>query len=335
MAINKIIPRLISGTQIASAVKTVYAKVKENFYTRTQSDERYQKKDGSNGTAAGVSALMNKLTIGTSDPTDNDYYICQYAGNENITTYHRRKTSSLWNYLKNKMDALYLGKTGTAERAKSATYIKEDSPRKGSANINFSNDAGLHKFLADAGTTVGKPANDAHIIHCEWDNNQSWAAQVALPANSKAGQRMQYRYQRGQTWTDWESVATVSDLENIDADTLDGVHASGFVKANPLTPNCYAGTLEYLELSDDGYWVSQPEGTLILDGDASTLKGGDIVRFEIEGHGTFTVSMLTSRRFMLQVNPNVLYIVALSEYERWAGQTLFNAKVFAVALEEV
>ena len=70
--------------------------------------------DGSNGTAEGVSALINKLSIGSSDPTDADYYVCQYAGGgTTTTTYHRRPMSAMWSWIKAKTDTLYPTKTGS------------------------------------------------------------------------------------------------------------------------------------------------------------------------------------------------------------------------------
>ena len=76
--------------------------------------DTYIKKDGSNGTAAGVSALINKLDTGSSTPTDADYYVCQYAGGGTATTtYHRRPMSAMWNWIKAKTDALYPTKSGS------------------------------------------------------------------------------------------------------------------------------------------------------------------------------------------------------------------------------
>lgn len=70
--------------------------------------------DGSNGTAAGVSALINKLDIGSSTPTDTDYYVCQYVGGgTSTTTYHRRPMSAMWNWIKTKTDTLYPTKSGS------------------------------------------------------------------------------------------------------------------------------------------------------------------------------------------------------------------------------
>lgn len=76
--------------------------------TSHQSLTAYLKVDGSNGTSAGVSALLNKLTEGSSDPQDADYYIAQYSGGgTTTTTYHRRPVSKLWNYIKSKADSVY------------------------------------------------------------------------------------------------------------------------------------------------------------------------------------------------------------------------------------
>lgn len=76
--------------------------------------DNYIRKDGNNGTAAGVSALINKLDAGSSTPTDADYYVCQYAGGgTTTTTYHRRPMSSMWNWIKAKTDTLYLTKSGS------------------------------------------------------------------------------------------------------------------------------------------------------------------------------------------------------------------------------
>ena len=58
--------------------------------------------------------FLNSLSTGSSTPEDADYYICQYAGGgTSTTTYHRRPTSALYNYIKAKTDTLYPTKTGS------------------------------------------------------------------------------------------------------------------------------------------------------------------------------------------------------------------------------
>ena len=56
--------------------------------------------DGSNGTGAGVSALINKLSTAPSTPVDADYYISQSVGGGTTdTTYYRRPMSALWKWI--------------------------------------------------------------------------------------------------------------------------------------------------------------------------------------------------------------------------------------------
>lgn len=62
-------------------------------------------------TESGTNAALNRLSTGSSTPTDNDYYIAQYAGGgTTTTTYHRRPVSALWSYIKGKTDGLYQAK---------------------------------------------------------------------------------------------------------------------------------------------------------------------------------------------------------------------------------
>ena len=69
------------------------------------------------GYYADLSAAINgDLGIGTSNPTDTDYYIAQYAGGGTSTTsYHRRPHSALYNYINDKLTSAHAGldKVGT------------------------------------------------------------------------------------------------------------------------------------------------------------------------------------------------------------------------------
>ena len=71
-------------------------------------------------TDTNLNTMINQLSTGSSDPTDNDYYISQYVGGGTTTvTYHRRPVSKLYNYMKGKMDSVYQAKL-TAQTAYSA-----------------------------------------------------------------------------------------------------------------------------------------------------------------------------------------------------------------------
>ncbi len=55
-------------------------------------------------TDVGLSAAINLLSVGDSDPVDDDYYVSQIAGGGTTSTsYHRRPVSKLWNYIKGKI----------------------------------------------------------------------------------------------------------------------------------------------------------------------------------------------------------------------------------------
>lgn len=58
--------------------------------------------------------INTQLTTSSSTPSDNDFYISQYAGGgATTTTYHRRPISALWDYIKSKADAVYSAKSHT------------------------------------------------------------------------------------------------------------------------------------------------------------------------------------------------------------------------------
>ena len=65
-------------------------------------------------TDVGLSAAINLLSVGDSDPVDGDYYVSQIAGGGTTSTsYHRRPVSKLWNYIKGKADSVYAAKSHT------------------------------------------------------------------------------------------------------------------------------------------------------------------------------------------------------------------------------
>lgn len=113
----------------------------------------------------------------------------------------------------NNITVPFATRSGYADVLRDPDY-HDMSHRRGSANINFNNDAGLHTFLATSSMTTGKPAADAHILHMEWDNSLSWAAQLAIPSTGN----IQWRSQNGTTWKPW---ITVLDSSNY-ASVLDG-----------------------------------------------------------------------------------------------------------------
>lgn len=73
-----------------------------------------------------ANALINSLSAGTDAPTDNDYYVCQFAGGgTTTTTYHRRSMSALWTWIKSKCDAVYQAKGSYAASSHTHNSIKD------------------------------------------------------------------------------------------------------------------------------------------------------------------------------------------------------------------
>lgn len=97
------------GTMTQSAINTALSGKAnsshthdDRYYTETEIDNKLANKI--DNTSDGLNAAINKLSVGTSTPTDNDYYVCQYAGGgTSTTTYHRRALSSLWDWIKGKL----------------------------------------------------------------------------------------------------------------------------------------------------------------------------------------------------------------------------------------
>lgn len=107
-------------------------------------------------TSAGTVAnnLANALSVGSSQPTDNDYYIAQYAGGgTSTTTYHRRTHSALWGYISGKINnTLGLNSTnygGTAAKANKLTSAVNISV--GDITHSFDGSSGLSYATADMG----------------------------------------------------------------------------------------------------------------------------------------------------------------------------------------
>ena len=104
----------------------------DRYFTKSEMNTKLGNKVDK--TQAGVTAAINLLSTGTSDPTDNDYYISQYAGGgTSTTTYHRRPVSALYNYMKSKFDSVYQAKGSYAASSHTHNYAGSSSAG-GSAN---------------------------------------------------------------------------------------------------------------------------------------------------------------------------------------------------------
>lgn len=78
-----------------------------------------------------LDTMINGLSVDDLTPTDDDYYVSQYAGGGTTkTTYHRRSMKALWSYIKSKVEGLgYTKNTGTL------TGIKMNGASKGVSGV--------------------------------------------------------------------------------------------------------------------------------------------------------------------------------------------------------
>lgn len=145
-------------------------------------------------------AFINALTTGSSDPTDADYYISQYAGGgTTTTTYHRRPHSALWNYIKGKISSV-LGLTATSYGGNAATATTLATARtidgvsfNGSANISHYGScaiSGRNGTVTCSGFTLAAGAWIA--VFFPTSNNTTSSETLLLNVNSTGGKEVKY-----------------------------------------------------------------------------------------------------------------------------------------------
>ena len=75
----------------------------DRYYTESEMDGKLNSKVNNN--EAGANGLLSKLSVWTTTPTDDTYFMRQDTGGTN--TFGRVKFSTIWNYIKGKADGVY------------------------------------------------------------------------------------------------------------------------------------------------------------------------------------------------------------------------------------
>ena len=150
--------------------------------------------------------MINSLSAGTIIPQDNDYYICQYAGGgTTTTTYHRRPTSALYSYIKNKAEGTWnINVTGN-----SATATNADTVDNLHANsfVRSYNSQGISGDLK--GNYIGMSASSGitsdwwHILCGAWNGEYRWNSQIAFPTQNRNGMYYRSGLDDNTTWGAW------------------------------------------------------------------------------------------------------------------------------------
>lgn len=124
-----------------------------------------------------ANALINALPTGASVPTDNDYFVSQYAsGGTTTTTYHRRPVSALWSYIKDKISAAALivgGNLTVKHSAVEVDVIVDATNRKGGMEATSTTKRfGLWDFTNSNWVMYSEPNQDVYIPHPLYVNSK-------------------------------------------------------------------------------------------------------------------------------------------------------------------
>lgn len=112
-------------------------------------------------------AINNQLDIGSSTPTDNDYYLSQYAGGgTTTTTYHRRPMSAMWNWINGKLAKVattgkYSDLSGTPTIGSGTLTIQKNGSSVGSFSANSTSNVTANITVP---TKVSELTNDSGYL---------------------------------------------------------------------------------------------------------------------------------------------------------------------------
>ena len=132
-----------------------------------------------------TNALINSLGEGTDTPSDNDYYISQYAGGGTThRTYYRRPVSALWNYIKSKLSTVatsgsYNDLSNKPTIGNGTVTIKQAGTSKGTFTMNQSGNKtieldntwrGIQDNLTSTSTTDSLSAKQGKLLNEKMNN---------------------------------------------------------------------------------------------------------------------------------------------------------------------
>lgn len=159
--------------------------------------------------------LLNSLSTESSTPKDADYYISQHAdGGTTTTTYHRRPMSSLWTYIKGKMNVD--GNAASATKLATARTLTVGNTGKtfnGTANVSWSaNEIGCLS-LAQRGSEFADAADLNTIGYGNYYSSNSTKS-ATLSNGPVTGSGFRLFHQRGYNGSegvyDWQFAFTSS-----------------------------------------------------------------------------------------------------------------------------
>ena len=147
-----------------------------------------------------------------------------FPANVSATSFVENGTSLSNKYAPKSHTHNYAGSDSVGGAATSANKLNNIySWRPTSANLDVTGDGSIKTFKATSSMTAGKPMNDGHIIHSEWDNDGGYSTQLYIPHDQKDS--MQYRGMMGGVW--WDSWRTLIDSANIGSQSVNYATTAG------------------------------------------------------------------------------------------------------------
>lgn len=199
--VDTCVSALPSGYITASAETWNGAAASANTLNNTLSADKGG--TGCSSLRAAGKAIINALDLGTAQPFDGDYYICQSVGGGTTDTeYVRRPMSALWNYIKSKGNSTYLPLTGgtlTGTLTAKALYAS-DGNVVGSHLVTQTNNYPEVYFKNAAGATLADL----------WVNTTTGSyAPVILRVHADASTSKDFTFEKDGTFSIPNSFSTV------------------------------------------------------------------------------------------------------------------------------
>ena len=227
-----------------------------------------------------TSSLINSLSIGTSNPVDEDYYVAQYSGGGTTkTSYYRRPVSALWEYIKDKISSVlrltasdYAGKAATAGTADKAVADNSGNDIK----ETYSTKTELSTHTSD--TTV-------HITAAE---RTAWNAKASTSVATTSANGLMSKTDKSKL--DGISIgANKSDVSYANSKltkTIDGTSSDVFAASEIITDtNTFGNFAAVTDVNIDGeiyhtYWKIAPTSSNIVYGFAAHPSTGILFRIQ-------------------------------------------------------
>lgn len=270
-------------TILDSGNYTSYAATKshthdDRYYTESEINSKLSGKSDTNHTHD-LSTMINTLSTASATPTDNDYYIAQYAGGGNTTTsYYRRSHYALWTYIKGKSDSVYQPKGNYA--ASNHTHAISNI-----TNLQSSLDS---KLSLSGGTITGQIKRNA---------GESWIADrdYAAVFNTKSGGNGYQPVVGQKTATGSWTVGNLGNNESLVFNyCTDANYKTGNNTSEPIYLPAQAGTIiTSATIGGQSVNYANSAGKLSTSRTIS-LTGSVTGSGNFDGSGNLTISTATS-----------------------------------------